>query len=329
MNGLFGLLFENSAAVWHGVLVALGIALAVAAAMVLRKMQNENMWDIPVVALGAIVVGMLLSRIYYSHFAKQSLPDDNSIFNITDGGNALYGGALGLLLVAVAYGAFMKLDIGKLLDAISPAAMIAVVFGRVASIFTGEDIGIDVSGTVFEGTSLAQYDNRFNAEIFLVYIPEIVVGYVIVLALFTVFIKGRKNKNSVSGDICLLMLLLYGCTQTLFESMRTDSLFLLSIGFVRISQVVSIILATISYVIFSVRSAKKNGVIPQYIVLWVCSLIFIAVSFYMEFTMTKEAFERNTFTIAFGLLCYMIVGVYFCICAQRSGEKAREEKKSV
>lgn len=324
MDGLLGLLFKSSEAMLHGTLVALGIALGIVAAMVLRKIQKENIWDIPVVVLASLVIGLLLSRIYYSHFAMQSLPDDNSIFNITDGGNALYGGALGLLLVAVAYGAFMKISIGKLLDVLFPSAMVAVVFGRVASIFTGEDIGIDVSDTVFEGTTLASFDSRFNAEILLVYIPEIVVGYSIVLTLFEVFIKCRNNNGSMPGDVALLAFLLYGCTQTLFESMRTDSLFLVSIGFVRISQVVSILLATVAYVIFSVRSCRKNGVCRQYIILWVCSFVFIAVSFYMEFTMTKEAFERNTFTIAFGLLCYMTVGIYFCVSAQRTKDGLKE-----
>jgi len=77
---------------------------------------------------------------------------------------------------------------------------------------------------------------------------------------------------------------------------------------VRISQVISILMSTAVFVIFSIRSAKR-GVTHLHVLGWFFCLTRIALAFWMEFCITAETAVRNYTIMCLCLLFYMFVGL--------------------
>lgn len=65
-----------------------------------------------------------------------------------------------------------------------------------------------------------------------------------------------SNKRKYKGQITLIYLILYSFARTIIEGLRTDSLML---GPIRISQVLSLVLFIISFILYIKNSKSKNN----------------------------------------------------------------------
>jgi drug/metabolite transporter (DMT)-like permease len=95
------------------------------------------------------------------------------------------------------------------------------------------------------------------------------------------FFGNKTRETSKPGDLALVFGTLFGSAQVIMESLRDDGHMLW--GFVRASQIISILLPVAAIVIFSIRLIKREGMRWQFAVSWLISGAAIGLAIIKEF----------------------------------------------
>lgn len=304
---------------WHGLIIALAVIAAMLCAVYFRKNQGESIAQLIFAMLIGFIPAVLCGRIFYCYFSQESYSSFSEMLKINDGGSSLYGAAAGFIAAIGIYCYVKKIDFLRLVDALAPAAVIGIFIGRLSAYFSGDDTGRTVANERFQHFPYAVFSDvrgEWNLAVF--NFEAIAAAIIFAVLLYLIFIESENTKH---GDIALLFIFMYGITQTVFESMRSDSLFLITLGFVRISQVISILIATFAFIIFSIRSAKR-GLSLLHIGGWLVCAGCIALAFWMEFCMTTANSVRNYVIMSLCLAVYLFFGLalYF------DGNAAKKEQ---
>lgn len=237
--------------------------------------------------LYAIPLAIICARIYYVIFRFNMFSEDLwSIFNIREGGLAIYGGIIGGLIAAKIAARKHHVSVWTLLDIIAPALVLGQGIGRWGNYINMEAYGLRIN---------EEYLQFFP---FAVEIPVGDVWYwhmatffyefcwdVLVFALLLV-IRHHKRRN---GDVFCWYLLLYCAGRTVIEGLRNDSLTFIS-EFVRISQVLSAIAALGVVIYFFVRIRDRISLVT--IAPLICAVLCLITTFLGEF-------ERGAYSTLF------------------------------
>lgn len=237
--------------------------------------------------LYAIPLGIICARVYYVVFRFNMYSEDIlSIFNIREGGLAIYGGIIGGLIAARMVSRKHAITMLELLDVVAPALVLGQGIGRWGNYINMEAYGLRISEEYLQ---------------FFPFAVEIPVGNVwywhmatffyefcwnmLVFALLLI-IKRHKRRN---GDVFFWYLLLYCAGRTVIEGVRYDSLTFIS-EFVRISQVLSALAALGIIIHFFLRIRDRISLAT--IAPVISAVICIVVTFVGEF-------ERGAYSTLF------------------------------
>lgn len=130
-----------------GLMVALGSLAALI--MYLRYgekegIKNETMLDFFVFTVISTAIG---ARMFYVvAFFSKFKNDLISILYLNQGGLVFLGGLCGVLMMAIVYVKYHKMNIWKLLDALSPGTMLGYAIGRIGCFLNGCCYGIMLFG---------------------------------------------------------------------------------------------------------------------------------------------------------------------------------------
>lgn len=196
--------------------------------------QDPDMyWDF---AMYAIFFSICGSRIYYVVFSWDNYKDNLlSIFNLREGGIAIYGTVIGAFTTLFIYAKIKKVSPFLMADTGVPALILGQIIGRWANFMNREcfggytdnplamrlpieavrksDISPDLTAHIAEGTNYIQvhptflYESLWN------------VGILTLMMLY------RKHKK-FNGELALLYLGGYGLGRFWIEGLRTDQLLL-------------------------------------------------------------------------------------------------------
>lgn len=287
---------------FYGVIIAIGMiaGLLLARKNAKRTGQNPDLYsDFALIAIPLSVVG---ARLYSVIFEWDSYKDNLlQIFNLRNGGLAIYGGVIVAFTSAYVYARVKKINPFVMMDTAIVGLILGQLIGRWGNFFNRECFG-KFTNSLFAmqipiaEPSLSSYfkpdiisDARL-AEIYagkdraLAGIMEIrnnlVAGsdgmtYVQVqptflyesfwnlVLLILMYVFWRKKK--FNGEVGLWYLFGYGLGRLWIEGLRTDQLFLWNTG-IAVSQLLSGILAVASAaaIIFFRMRAKKLGTKPLY-----------------------------------------------------------------
>ena len=223
---------------WYGIIICIGMLLAVAYVMFRAKQRNISIDDVIDIALVIIPCGIVGARLYYvimefdrflytgGGFWKNLGETLVNIVSVWNGGLAIYGGIIagGLALVCVAKK--KKLNAFTVLDMVSPAVMIGQILGRWGNFFNGEAHGGETD--LFCRMGLWEKGEQiFVHPTFLYESLWNLCGFVIANVLY--------KKKKFEGQIFFFYIAWYGFGRMIIEQLRTDSLM---VGVFRISQVV-------------------------------------------------------------------------------------------
>lgn len=248
---------------WYGILIAIGLLLAVFYAF--RRatkdfgLVKDRVFD---VVFAATVGGFLCARIYYCVFRTID-PNSNIKYNfvttfttIRDGGLAIYGGVIGAVLVGFIFCKIRKVNFLAMVDLASLGFLIGQCIGR-----WGNFVNQEAYGEICDKTWLfAMTGNRITEEMgknavvhpcFLYESAWCLLGFIF-LHIYS------KKLRSYDGETALLYVAWYGLGRMFIEGLRTDSLYW---GTVRVSQVlaaVSCAAALVTFVICKIVT-KKSG----------------------------------------------------------------------
>lgn len=253
----------------YGVIIAVGVlagVLLAAHVAKLEKLDADVVWDF---AIYAIVFSIIGARIYYVVFRWDAYKDNLlEVFNLRNGGLAIYGAVIAAFLTLWIYCRKKKQSFLQLADICVPGLVLGQVIGRWGNFTNREvfgeytdsllamrlptqmvrsgDISEKIAAHMAEGTNYIQvhptflYESLWN------------------LALLALLLLHRRHKK-FEGEQWLLYLGGYGLGRAWIEGIRTDTLFIPHTT-VAVSQVLAVVLFVVSLAadLFIRRQLKKN-----------------------------------------------------------------------
>ena len=235
---------------YYGIVIVTGMMIAIWIAQREAKRTGQNPEQYLDLAMIGIAAGILGARIYYVVFAWDYYKDDLlSIFNIRQGGLAIYGGIIGACIAVVIYSRKKKQSFGLLMDTASMSIVFGQIMGRWGNFFNREAFGdytnnlfamqLPVSAVRANETTQKMWDHAVTVngveyiQVHPTFLYESLWNVGVLLFLF--WFRKRKKFN---GEVFLMYLIGYGLGRIWIEGLRTDQLLLPVVG-LPVSQLLS------------------------------------------------------------------------------------------
>ena len=214
----------------YGIVIALGLMLAVIYACRRSKQFGLKAEDLTDGVLFIVPFAVLCARLYYCIFEWDSYKDDFfRIFRIWEGGLAIYGGVIGAAIGIVVFARVKKIRVGAVLDITSLGFLIGQSIGRWGNFFNREAFGAETNSILRMGL-LNKYTNQITY-----YHPTFLYESLWNAAGF-VLLHHLSKKRKYDGQVALLYVAWYGLGRTFIEGLRMDSLYW---GSFRVSQLLA------------------------------------------------------------------------------------------
>ncbi len=315
MNNL-AMLLGSICIYWHGVFMALAIAIAVIVSFILFKLfKTGSCNDLLNCILLSFPVGFVFSRLLYWSCNFEEYESLGDHLNFIRGGYTLYGVIIGVMISA----GIMKLfsssfNAGAVCDCIAAAGALSIVLGRLSAYFSGDNIGLVLKNEKYHFFPLTIYNEQRGEWLLAVFNFEAFFSLIIFIVLCLIFAKNSNEKKGMKGrhgDIALLFLLMHGCSQGIFDSMHVDALYVMGNSFVRLQQILGAVFFTAVTVIFAIRSNKINGFKWYQIVAPLVALAAVGITLGMELNrISYHNFIRNYSVIFLSMLGASINGIF-------------------
>ena len=236
---------------WYGVIIAFGFTLAVlfGGRMAFKwKMDLNKMIDVLIYGTFAAIIG---ARLYYCIFNWSVYADDPiRVLYIWEGGLAIYGGIIGGVIAAFIVCKVEKLNFYNLLDLAGMSLLIGQGIGRWGNYANQEAFGCNTDGTTgMMSEKVTEYILRHQAELpgvdpYAPVHPTFFYESVWCIAGFLLLFLMCQKFRKFSGQIFLSYGIWYGIGRMIIEGLRTDSLYIGSMG-LRVSQVLSAVIVIV------------------------------------------------------------------------------------
>ena len=216
----------------YGIMIALGLMLAVIYACRRSKQFGLKAEDLTDGVLFIVPFAVLCARLYYCIFQWDSYKDNLvRIFYIWEGGLAIYGGVIGAVIGILVFARVKKIRVGAVLDITSLGFLIGQSIGRWGNFFNREAFGAETNSILRMGL-LNKYTNQITY-----YHPTFLYESLWNAAGF-VLLHHLSKKRKYDGQVALLYVAWYGLGRTFIEGLRMDSLYW---GPFRVSQMLAAI----------------------------------------------------------------------------------------
>ena len=203
----------------YGIVIALGLMLAVIYACRRSKQFGLKAEDLTDGVLFIVPFAVLCARLYYCVFEWDSYKGDFlRIFRIWEGGLAIYGGVIGAAIGILVFARVKKIRVGAVLDITSLGFLIGQSIGRWGNFFNREAFGAETNSILRMGR-LNKYTNQVTY-----YHPTFLYESLWNAAGF-VLLHFLSKKRKYDGQVALLYVAWYGLGRTFIEGLRMDSLY--------------------------------------------------------------------------------------------------------
>ena len=245
----------------YGIIIGIGVLCGVLMASYIAKKENldsEVIWDF---AIYAIIFSIIGARIYYVIFQWDMYKDNLlNIFNLRNGGLAIYGAVIAAFATLWVYCKVKKHSFLQIADICVPGLVLGQVIGRWGNFTNREVFGeytdnllamrlpVDAvrSIDIAEGTNYIQVHPTFLYES---------LWNLILLVMMLLY---RQHKQ-FQGEMWLLYLGGYGLGRAWIEGIRTDTLFIPHTT-IAVSQVLAIVLFVVALAAdILIRMYRKRG----------------------------------------------------------------------
>ena len=250
---------------WYGVIIAFGFTLAALFGGRIAYTWRINLSKMVDVLIYGTFGGIIGARAYYVIFQWDYYSQNPAeIFQIWNGGLAIYGGIIGGLLAAFITCKVEKLNFFNLLDMVGMSLLIGQGIGRWGNYANQEAFGTFTNGNFGMMSSkvasyIASHPDKFGLEGVTdvnAYIeennlfvhPTFFYEFVWCMLGFAVLYIMLKKFRKFSGQLFLSYGIWYGLGRTFIEGLRTDSLYIGSTG-IRVSQLLSICIVAVCSII--------------------------------------------------------------------------------
>ena len=257
---------------FYGITIGIGMLMGILIASWQAKRIGVNPEHVVDVAMYGIVFGIIGARIYYVAFSWDMYKDDlASVFNLRQGGLAIYGGVIAAIITVIVFAKIKKLSAPQLFDTVGVGLVTGQAIGRWGNFFNREAFGeytdnllamrlpldavrkSDVTELMRE--HMETIDGVDFIQVHPTYLYESM-WCVMVLIIMILYTKHRK----FDGEVFLIYLLGYGLGRVWIEGLRTDQLLLPVVG-LPVSQLLAGVLivgSLTTIVVVRLKLKKKN-----------------------------------------------------------------------
>lgn len=223
---------------YYGMIIGFAILVGFLWAFHIAKKTGQNPDDYLDLGMAGIICGIIGARIYYVIFSWDMYKDHLlSIFNLREGGLAIYGGVIGAAAAVLVGTRIKKLKIGPVFDTMALVILNGQMLGRWGNFFNREVFGDytdnllamrlpldavrarDVSDAMMEHLIVEGGVEYIQVEPTFLYESLWCAALLIILVIF-----GKYKKYD--GEVFLLYLFGYGLGRFWIEGIRTDQLLL-------------------------------------------------------------------------------------------------------
>lgn len=256
---------------FYGIIIGLGVMAGILFAAYRAKKSGQNPDIYYDLAIYAVVFSVIGARIYYVVFSWDLYKDDLlSIFNLREGGLAIYGAVLAAIITVYIYTRVKKLSFGVLVDTAAPALILGQIIGRWGNFFNREAFGeytnnlfamqlpldavrsSDVTELMRENMEMIDGISYIQVHPTFLYESLWNVGILIMMIWWT-------KRKRFDGEILFLYLFGYGIGRFWVEGLRTDQLLIPNTN-IAVSQLLGLVLAIGSAVLAQILAKKKKTV---------------------------------------------------------------------
>ena len=241
---------------FYGVLIAIGLMLAVVYAWKRAKQFGINEDALTDGILWVVPFAVLCARLYYCVFRWEEggyAQNPISILYIWEGGLAIYGGVIGAAIGTVVHCLVKKIKIPALLDMVALGFLIGQSVGRWGNFFNREAYGGETDFFLRMGLELTK--DRKVTDVVHFYHPTFFYESVWNLIGF-VLLHFLSKKRKYDGQIALGYVAWYGLGRAFVEGLRTDSLYW---GPFRVSQMLAALSCVLAVAVLLVMMFKEHS----------------------------------------------------------------------
>jgi len=235
---------------FYGLIIALGLVLAVVYSLRRREQFGLSEDDLLDGVLWIAPFAIVCARLYYCAFEWERYADNPiSILYIWEGGIAIYGAVIGAAIGVFIHCKFIKkISVLSVLDIVSLGFMIGQMLGRWGNFFNREAHGgvtdsflrmglinpLTGTGEYYHPTFL--YESLWN-----------LIGFIAIHFL--------SKKRKYDGQVALMYVAWYGLGRAIIEGLRTDSLWW---GNFRVSQVLAAVTCLAAVIVLIVMAFRPH-----------------------------------------------------------------------
>ncbi len=255
---------------YYGIVVVIGIMAGVWMALSEAKRTGQDVEMYMDFAIYEVIFCIIGARLYYVIFSWDKYKDDLlSIFNLRQGGLAIYGAVIMCLVVCLVYTKVKKLDFLLLCDTGVVGLPLGQLIGRYGNFFNREAFGgytdslfamqLPVTAVRASDVTIEQMENVVNVNgiDYIQVHPTFLYESLWNLALFLFLILFVRYRKAFKGQVMLVYLGGYGLGRFFIESLRTDQLKIPGTD-IAVSMVVAMTLVVLSVILNIVGIVKAK-----------------------------------------------------------------------
>ena len=205
---------------WYGMIICIGIILAVYYVVYRAKQNGISFDDILDYALVTVPLAILGARIYYVIFNPYGYDSFYDVIAIWNGGLAIYGAIIVGAICVFTVSKLKKIKFMVMADCTVPAVMLGQLIGRWGNFMNGEAFGAETTLPWRMGVcnQITHFQTLYVHPTFLYESLWNLIGFILI----NIFYKKKK----FNGEIMLWYFTWYGIGRAFIETLRTDSLYL-------------------------------------------------------------------------------------------------------
>ncbi|MBQ2954498.1 MAG: prolipoprotein diacylglyceryl transferase [Clostridia bacterium] len=267
----------------YGALAALALAAMLAVTFLAGRKNGVDYGCVIRFAVLAVPLALIFSRLTYCltslSYYTETIGHPELLLQLRDGGYSMTGAMLGVIIASMLAGKWCRRPCGAMLDAAAIGMSAALIIARLAEPLADMGWGYPYYSPLFcflDGLTENMGDFAFTHPVFAY---EATVAAAILVSLLII------RRQVGQGYTFLAFLLLYGCSQTVMESLLNGG-HMKVIHFVKVNQIAALVMLLIPLVVWSIRLARiphfRRCVFADWALAIVCILSAVVQEFSVE-----------------------------------------------